>query len=85
MFHDFNYPAILSASTRAAWEIEDVIPSGARLDFARPFMPEALARTARIEGLSAREQLILNQRPSTFTCSNASTPPSPPISAMTAP
>jgi len=61
MFHDFNYPAILSASSRAAWEIEDVIPSGARLDFTRPFMPEALARTAGIEGLSAREQLILNQ------------------------
>ncbi len=61
MFHDFNYPAILAASHRAAWEIDDVIPPGAALDFSRPFMPEALARTAGVEGLSDRERLILNQ------------------------
>ena len=47
MFHDFHYPAILAASTRAAWQIDDVIAPGAALDFARPFMPENLARTAR--------------------------------------
>jgi hypothetical protein len=61
VFHDFNYPAILAASYRAAWEIDDVIPQGAALDFSRPFMPEALARTAGVEGLSDRERLILNQ------------------------
>ena len=61
MFHDFNYPAILAASSRAAWEIEDVIPTGALLDFSRPFMPEALARTAGIENLDNAEKLILNQ------------------------
>ena len=61
MYHDFNYPAILAASSRASWEIEDVIPAGARLDFARPFMPEALARTAGIAGLSDDEKRILNQ------------------------
>lgn len=61
MFHDFNYPSILAASSRAAWEIEDVIPDGARLDFERPFMPEALARIAGLDMLDARERLILNQ------------------------
>jgi len=61
MFHDFTYPAILAASTRAAWKLEDVIAPDAALDFTRPFMPEALARTARLEGLSARERLIFNQ------------------------
>jgi hypothetical protein len=61
MFHDFNYPSILAASSRAAWEIEDVIPDGARLDFTRPFMPEALARTAGLDGLSDDEKRILNQ------------------------
>jgi hypothetical protein len=61
MFHDFNYPSILAASSRAAWEIEDVIPAGARLDFNRPFMPEALSRTAALDSLDARERLILNQ------------------------
>ena len=40
MFHDFRYPAILAASTRAAWQIDDVIGPGAELDFSRPFMPE---------------------------------------------
>jgi hypothetical protein len=61
MFHDFNYPAILASSTRAAWQIEDVIPDGARLDFTRPFMPEALARIAGLDGLSADEKRIFNQ------------------------
>ncbi|HTU10276.1 MAG TPA: diiron oxygenase [Allosphingosinicella sp.] len=61
MFHDFNYPAILAASSRASWEIEDVIPAGARLDFGLPFMPEALARTAGLDGLSADEKRLLNQ------------------------
>ena len=61
MFHDFNYPAILAASSRAAWEIDDVIPQGARLDFSRLFMPEALARTAGLDGLSADEKRLLNQ------------------------
>ena len=61
MFHDFNYPSILAASSRAAWEIEDVIPAGARLDFTRPFMPDALARTAGLDRLSEDERRILNQ------------------------
>jgi hypothetical protein len=61
MFHEFNYPSILAASYRAAWEIDDVIPQGSRLDFGRPFMPEALARTAGLDGLSASERLLLNQ------------------------
>lgn len=61
MFHDFSYPSILAASSRAAWEIEDVIPDGSRLDFNRPFMPEALARTAGLDMLDARERQILNQ------------------------
>ncbi len=61
MIHDFNYPSIRAASSRAAWEIEDVIPAGARLDFTRPFMPEALARTAGLDGLSEDEKRILNQ------------------------
>jgi len=61
MFHEFNYSAILAASSRASWEIEDVIPDGARLDFTRPFMPEALARIAGLDRLSADEKRIFNQ------------------------
>lgn len=60
MFHDFQYPAILAASTRAAWQIDDVIGPGAALDFARPFMPESLARTSALDMLSPQEKLTLN-------------------------
>ena len=60
MFHDFRYPAILAASTRAAWQIDDVISPGAALDFSRPFLPENLARTAELDMLSESEKLTLN-------------------------
>jgi hypothetical protein len=61
MYNDFSYPAVLSAGSRATWRIEDVLPEGATLDFGKPFMPEALARTAALPGLSAAERLTLNQ------------------------
>jgi len=60
VFHDFQYPAILAASTRTAWQIDDVIGRGAALDFSKPLMPEALARTAELDFLTSRERLTLN-------------------------
>src|SRR5688500_10782108 len=60
MFHDFQYPAILAASTRAAWQIDDVIGRGAEFDFSRPFLPESLARTDELTMLSPEERLTLN-------------------------
>jgi len=60
VFHDFRYPAILAASNRAAWQIDDVIGPGAALDFSRPFLPEAFARTAELDMLSGEERLTLN-------------------------
>jgi hypothetical protein len=60
MFHDFKYPAILAASNRAAWQIDDVIGPEATLDFSRPFMPENLARTEGLDMLSVDEKLTLN-------------------------
>jgi hypothetical protein len=60
MFHDFTYPAVLAAATRGQWQLDDVFPPGATLDFACPFMPESLARTAAVEGLSDGQRLILN-------------------------
>ena len=60
MFHDFQYPAILAASNRAAWQIDDVIGANAALDFSRPFMPESLARTKGLDFLSEHERLTLN-------------------------
>jgi hypothetical protein len=61
MYHDYNFGSVLAASSRAAWQIDDVLPPGARLDFEQPFMPENLARTGALRGLGRNEQLILNQ------------------------
>ena len=61
MYHDNNYNRILAAASRAAWQIEDVLPENADLDFKCNFMPENLARTADIEGFSADERRIFNQ------------------------
>src|SRR5690606_41592621 len=61
MYQEYNFASVLAASARAAWQIEDVLPEGAALDFNRPFLPESLACTAAAEGLSAEEERILNQ------------------------
>jgi hypothetical protein len=61
MYHDFNFASVLASSARAAWQIDDVLPEGAALDFTRPFMPEALARTRAAEGLSPDDRRVLNQ------------------------
>ena len=60
MFHSFNFADVLAASTRGAWQIEEVLPAGAGLDFTREFLPESLARTRAAPGLSAAQRLTLN-------------------------
>lgn len=60
MYHNFNYEATLASSIRAAWQIEDVLPDGAQLDFSRNLLPEGLARTASAPGLTAEQRLVLN-------------------------
>ena len=60
MYHDFIFPAVLSASHRAAWQLEDVMPAGAQLDFSRPLLPETLARAHDVAGLGEAERLTLN-------------------------
>ncbi len=61
MYHDFNYEATLASSLKGAWQLDDVLRADRELDFTRNFMPESLARTAALAGLSANEQRILNQ------------------------
>jgi hypothetical protein len=61
MYHQFTWSGVLAASARAAWQLDDVMPEGARFDFARPFMPEALARTADTPGVQPDERRLLNQ------------------------
>jgi len=61
MHHNFNFKDVLSSSYRAAWQIEDVLPQDAALDFGRRFLPENLARVDDIAFLSQEEKKVLNQ------------------------
>jgi hypothetical protein len=56
----YTYASALAASQRINWTVEDIIGGDKRLDFDKPFMPDALARTASLD-LPAREKLLLNQ------------------------
>jgi hypothetical protein len=61
MYRDFSYEAVLASSERAAWRLDDVLGPNDRLDFGRPFMPEALARTGAAPGLDEEQRRTLNQ------------------------
>ena len=55
------YREMLAISERVNWKIEDIIGGDKTLDFTKPFMPESLARLAKLDFLSADEKLVLNQ------------------------
>jgi len=57
----YSYQAVLSASERIQWRVEDLIGGERRLDFSRPFLPETLARTEALDWLTPAERLTLNQ------------------------
>jgi hypothetical protein len=61
MHTTFSYAAIHAASQRAAWRLEDVLGADARLDFSRPFLPEALVQTGKLDFLNPAEKRLLNQ------------------------
>lgn len=61
MNHGYSYQSTLTASDSVHWRIEDIIGGERRLDFAKPFMPESLARVEPLTFLTADEKRILNQ------------------------
>ncbi len=61
MQHGYTYAATLSASQRINWKIEDIIGDDKRLDFTKLFLPDSLARVAKLRFLDDEEKLILNQ------------------------
>ena len=61
MEQDYTYEATLLSSQKASWRLEDVIGGDKRLDFDRPFLPEALARLEGIDFLSPAERQVYNQ------------------------
>jgi hypothetical protein len=61
MTYQFSYKSCLERAERINWRVDELIGPDKRLDFSRPFMPEALARTDELSFLSADERLKLNQ------------------------
>jgi hypothetical protein len=61
MYHAFNFSDVLASSVKAAWQVEDVLPPEAELDFGRRFLPEALARIDGLGFLGDDEKRVLNQ------------------------
>lgn len=58
---NLSFQSALAASERIHWRVEDLIGGDKRLDFSRPFLPEAMARTALLDFLSPAEKLAVNQ------------------------
>lgn len=61
MHRQYTYEAILGASERIHWRVEDVIGGDKQLDFARSFMPESLARVEPLGFLTPGQKRVLNQ------------------------
>jgi hypothetical protein len=59
--HNYSYEAALADALKVTWKVEDLIGGDRKLDFTRPFLPEALAGVSGIACLDAREKLLLNQ------------------------
>ena len=57
----YSYRETLVASQRINWRIEDIIGGDKQLDFSKPFMPDSLARVARMNFLNEDAKLVLNQ------------------------
>jgi hypothetical protein len=61
MAHAQSYEAILAASERVSFRLDEILPEQARFDFGSAFLPESLARTSQLPFLSDAERLQLNQ------------------------
>lgn len=69
MNHGYTYQATLTASQAVGWRVEDIIGGANRLDFNKPFMPEALALVEPLTFLTRDEKRVLNQvRGNTYLC-----------------
>src|SRR5690349_18662717 len=58
---DYDYATCVRNSERVNWKLDDVMPVGTRLDFARPFLPVALSARGDLPFLNRDERRKLNQ------------------------
>lgn len=59
--HSYTYESTLTDALKVTGRVEDLIGGDKKLDFTKPFMPEALAGVRGIACLNDREKLLLNQ------------------------
>ncbi len=57
----YDYASCVKNSEKVAWRLDEIMPEGTRLDFSKPFLPDALAPTRSISFLSPDERRKLNQ------------------------
>lgn len=55
-----HYYTLWQTANRINWNIQDLIGGEKRLNFSRPFLPDALARVSSIQCLNQQEKLKLN-------------------------
>jgi len=60
MGYPYNFKDVLNRSERITWRVEDLIGDGKTLNFAKPFMPESLARVEELDFLSPARRRTLN-------------------------
>lgn len=61
MSYHFSFKDCLARSERINWRVDELIGPDKTLDFAKPFMPESLARTKALAFLTPAERLKLSQ------------------------
>jgi len=61
MTFPYSFKDCLEHAERITWRVDELIGDDKPLDFAKPFMPESLARTEALDFLSPAERLKLNQ------------------------
>ena len=61
MTYQYSYKELLARAERINWRVEDISGGDKVLDFAKPFLPEGLARTEQLAFLNADERRTLNQ------------------------
>ena len=69
MISTASYKECLARAERVTWRVDELIGPDKPLDFARPFLPEAMARTDALDFLTPAERLTLNQiRGNAYLC-----------------
>jgi hypothetical protein len=69
MNQQYTYQSVLTTAEGLRWRVEDIIGGEKRLDFAKPFMSESLARVEELSFLTSEEKRTLNQiRGNAYLC-----------------